>query len=158
VRVDAIVVLVVAVYRRYKANWYRDISQRLPPLSADCALAVVYLWPGYYRRPATQDLGMGVPRVSQPLRRSVMLSRQEDPRLLLRFQRGTARFGTRGKSRLAPCVSPSSFSRFARGWLDTRDNEDATFIATARPAPPKTRPRSTFRALGDFTRAPKKPV
>lgn len=66
------------MYREYKADWYRDISQRLPPLSADCALAVVYLWPGYYRRPATQDLEVGVPRAySASRRRSVMLSRRE---------------------------------------------------------------------------------
>lgn len=67
------------MYREYKADWYRDISQRLPPLSADCALAVVYLWPGYYRRPATQDLEVGVPRAQSASRRrrSVMLSRRE---------------------------------------------------------------------------------
>lgn len=72
VRVDAsvtaiavvvIFVFVVIAHRECKANWYRDISQRLPPLSANCALAVVYLWPGYYRRPAIQGILKWVCRV-----------------------------------------------------------------------------------------------
>lgn len=62
----------VLALRECKENWYRDISRRLPPLSADCAFVVVYLW-GYYQRPATQDRG-GCAGHSTLRRCSVMLS------------------------------------------------------------------------------------
>lgn len=107
VRVDAsltaiivlvVIVLVVVVYRECKANWYRDISQWLPPLSADCALAVVYLWPGYYRRPATQDLEVGVPgtpcRAAVPLRYAKQAEDLSSPSAI---PREPARSGTREK-------------------------------------------------------------
>ena len=124
-----LIVVVVVVYHEFKANWYRDISQRLPPLSADCALAVVYLWLGYYRRPATQDLEMGVPstpcRAAVPLRYAKQTEDLSSPSAIPREPPASER----EKSSPALSYVSSWFSRFSRGWFDTRDNKDTTFIA-----------------------------
>jgi len=124
VRVDAsltaiIVLVVVVVYRECKANWYRDISQRLPPLSADCALAVVYLWLGYYRRPATQDLEVGVPgtpcRTAVPLRYAKQAEDLSYPFLSFRSRRTIPReppASEREESFLALSYVSTWFPRF----------------------------------------------
>ena len=46
----------VWTHSKREENWYRGILRRLPPLKADCAFVVVYLW-GYYQRPTTQNRG-----------------------------------------------------------------------------------------------------
>lgn len=158
VRVDAsltaiiILVVVVVMYRECKANWYRDISQRLPPLSADCTLAVVYLWPGYYRRPATQDLEVGVPgtpcRAAVPLRYAKQAERVS--RLLLRFHENRPLWNER--------KIPSHSRMFLAGFLDSLEGgsiletTETRRLSLCSDAPPKTCPHPIFYMSDSFSR------
>jgi len=162
VRVDAsltaiIVLVVVVVYRECKANWYRDISQRLPPLSADCALAVVYLWPGYYRRPATQDLEVGVPgtpcRAAVPLRYAKQAEDLSSPFLSFRSGRFHENRPLWNERKV-----PSHSRMFLAGSLDSfkggsiLETTETRRLSLYHHAPPKTCPRLIFRTPDCFPR------